>query len=150
MTTIEAPEREVDPGQDAEDQKRTRVVLVDDNPTILETITQVLRNSYIIVGAFLDGKSVLQEWTNLCPDVLVLDISMGGLSGLEVAENLQTLGSRVKIVFLTVYEDSEFITSAFAAGASAYVFKSRVTTDLIQAIDKARMGNRFVSAPRMY
>ena len=150
MTTIEAPEREVDLGQDAKLQQRTRVVLVDDNPIILETTMQILRNNYIIAGAFLDGESVLQGWTNLCPDIVVLDISMSGLSGLEVAENLQTLGSRVKIVFLTVYEDSEFVTSAFAAGACAYVFKSRITTDLIPALDKARMGDRFVSAPWTY
>jgi DNA-binding NarL/FixJ family response regulator len=75
---------------------------------------------------------------------------MGGLSGLEVAENLKALGSRVKIVFLTVYEDSEFVTSAFTAGASAYVFKSRIATDLIPAIDKARTGGMFVSSPRTF
>ena len=148
MTTVEAPERGLDLRQDAETHKRTRIVLVDDNPMILETTAQILKNSYVIAGTFLDGESALEEWTNLCPDVLVLDISMGGLSGLEVAENLQTLGSRVKIVFLTVYEDSEFVTSAFAAGACGYVFKSRIATDLIPAIDKARMGDMFVSPGR--
>ncbi len=150
MATIEAPEKGLYVGGDTEAQKRTRVVLVDDNPAILAAITQMLRNSYMVAGAFLDGESVLQEWTDLCPDVLVLDISMGGLSGLEVAESLQALGSRTKIVFLTVYEDPEFVTSAFAAGASAYVFKSRIATDLIPAIDKARTGGTFVSFPRTF
>ncbi len=147
MATIEAPQRGLDAEQDT-GQKRTRVVLVDDNPAILEAVTQILRNRYVVVGAFLDGKSVLQEWTNLRPDVLVLDLSMEGLSGFEVAENLQVLGFGAKIVFLTVYEDSEFVSNAFAVGASAYVFKSRITTDLIPAIDKARAGGMFVSSLR--
>lgn len=148
VATIEAPEKGFHVREDTEGEERTRVVLVDDNPAMLSAVTQLLRNSYVVAGAFLDGESALQEWTNLCPDVLVLDISMGGLSGLEVAENLQVLGSRAKIVFLTVYEDSEYVTSAFAAGASAYVFKSRIATDLIPAIDKARSGGTFVSSPR--
>lgn len=147
MTTTEAPQRGLDVEQDT-GQKRTRIVLVDDNPAILEAVTQILRNRYVVAGTFLDGKSVLQEWTNLCPDVLVLDISMEGLSGFEVAENLQVLGFGAKIVFLTVYEDSEFVSNAFAVGASAYVFKSRITTDLIPAIDKAQTGGMFVSSLR--
>ena len=147
MATIEAPQRGLDVEQDT-GQERTRVVLVDDNPAILEAVTQILRNRYVVAGAFLDGKSVLQEWTNLWPDVLVLDISMEGLSGFEVAENLQVLGFGAKIVFLTVYEDSEFVSNAFAVGASAYVFKSRIATDLIPAIDKARTGGMFVSSLR--
>ena len=147
MATIEAPQKGLDAEQDT-GQKRTRVVLVDDNPAILEVVTQILRNRYVVAGAFLDGKSVLQEWTNLWPDVLVLDISMEGLSGFEVAENLQVLGFGAKIVFLTVYEDSEFVSNAFAVGAPAYVFKSRIATDLIPAIDKARTGGMFVSSLR--
>ena len=150
MATIEATERSLDLEPSAGAQKRTRVVLVDDNPAILEALTQMLRNSYVIAGAFLDGESVLQEWTDLRPDVLVLDISMEGLSGLEVAENLQVLGLSVKIVFLTVYEDPEFVSSAFATGASGYVFKSRIATDLITAIDKVRAGGMFVSSPRTF
>jgi len=149
MTTIEAPQRGLGVEQDTV-QKQIRVLLVDDNPTILETIAQMLRNRYVVAGTFLSGQSVLREWTHLYPDVLVLDVSMGGLSGFEVAENLQVLGSRVKIVFLTVYEDSEFVTRAFAAGASAYVFKSRIATDLIPAIDKARTGGMFVSSSRTF
>lgn len=107
---------------------------------------QILRNSYVVAGAFLDGDSVLREWQDLRPDILLLDISMGDMSGLEVAERLQASCAQLKIIFLTVYEDSEFVTSALAAGASAYVFKSRIATDLIPAIDQVRMGRMFVSS----
>ncbi len=106
----------------------------------------MLRNSYVVAGAFLDGDSLLREWQNLKPDILILDISMGSVSGLEVAEKLLADCSPPKIVFLSVYEDSEFVTSAFAAGASAYVFKSCIATDLIPAIDQVRSGGMFVSS----
>lgn len=131
---------------DAPARSRTRVVLADDNPAILDVAVQILKNSYVIAGAFLDGESVLREWQDLKPDILILDISMGSMSGLEVAESLQSYCSQIKIIFLTVYEDSEFVTSALAAGASAYVFKSRIATDLIPAIDQVRRGGMFVSS----
>lgn len=146
MTVIPAPADVASVRGDAAAQPRTRVVLVDDNPEILEVVMQILRNSYVVAGAFLDGDSVLREWQDLRPDILILDISMGDMSGLEVAERLQARCAQVKIVFLTVYEDSEFVTSALAAGASGYVFKSRIATDLIPAIDQVRMGRMFVSS----
>jgi two-component system, NarL family, response regulator DesR len=146
MTTIAAQAKEYGFRQDAEAQGHTRLVLVDDNPIILGTIIQMLRSSYVIAGIFLDGESFLQECTKRRADVLVLDISMHGVSGLEVAESLQAGSSEVKVVFLTVYEDSEFVSSAFSAGASAYVFKSRMATDLILAIDQVHRGGLFVSS----
>jgi DNA-binding NarL/FixJ family response regulator len=146
MTVLPVPADDASERADAAAQPRTRVVLADDNPEILEVVMQVLKNSYVIAGAFLDGDSVLREWQDLRPDILILDISMGERSGLEVAERLQARCAQVKIVFLTVYEDSEFVTSALAAGASAYVFKSRIATDLIPAIDQVRMGRMFVSS----
>jgi DNA-binding NarL/FixJ family response regulator len=146
MTAMPVPVDDASERADAAAQPRTRIVLVDDNPEILEVVIQVLKNSYVIAGAFLDGDSVLREWQDLRPDILILDISMGDMSGLEVAERLQERCAQVKIVFLTVYEDSEFVTSALAAGASAYVFKSRIATDLIPAIDQVRTGRMFVSS----
>ena len=78
-------------------------------------------------------------------DVLVIDISMPGLNGLLAAKRLQKANCRTKMVFLTIHEDPEFVSVAFAAGASAYVIKSRINTDLVSAIREALLGKTFVS-----
>jgi DNA-binding NarL/FixJ family response regulator len=84
------------------------------------------------------------EVQRLDPDVLVTDISMPILDGLEAVSRLLP-GRRTKIVFLTVHEDEDFVAAAFSAGASGYVIKSDVTTDLIPAIREAVEGRIFIS-----
>jgi DNA-binding NarL/FixJ family response regulator len=103
-------------------------------------------NQYEVVGAVTDGDAVVHEYTRLQPDVIVLDISMGELSGIDVARTLVDSGCNAKIVFLTVHEDSDFLNAAMDAGGSGYVVKSRVSTDLITAIDTALSGKLFVSS----
>jgi len=126
----------------------TTVLLADDNPVILSHVRKLLgRNGqYEVVGAITDGGAVLPEYSRLRPDVIVLDISMGELSGIEVARTLVESGCNAKIVFLTVHEDSDFLNAAMGAGGSAYVVKSRVSTDLMSAIDAALSGKLFVSS----
>jgi DNA-binding NarL/FixJ family response regulator len=82
----------------------------------------------------------------LRPDVVILDISMGELSGIDVAERLRDAGCRSKIIFLTVHEDLDFMNAALGAGGSAYVVKSRLSTDLIFAINAVLSDKVFVSA----
>lgn len=77
--------------------------------------------------------------------MLVIDISMPILDGLQTARQLRSKKSRTRIVFLTVHEDEDFVTAAFAAGASAYVTKARVTTDLVPAIRDALAGRKYIS-----
>ena len=81
----------------------------------------------------------------LQPDVIVLDISMPGMSGLEVAARLRSAESRAAIVFLTVHNDFEVVDAALAAGASGYVIKSRLASDLVLAVRAARARRTFVS-----
>jgi DNA-binding NarL/FixJ family response regulator len=126
--------------------KRIRVVLADDNVPFLESTTQALAPVFDVVGTAMDGRTLLDVVARLDPDVVVLDITMPGLDGLEAARKLAERGSRARIVFLTVHEDPDYLREALATGALGYVIKSRLGSDLARAIHEALAGRRFVSA----
>ncbi len=105
----------------------------------------MLKARYDVVGEARDGKSLLESSAQLDPDVLVIDISMPILNGIEAAQLLQQKGTRAKIVFLTVHDDPDFASAALAAGAFGYVTKSRMATDLLFAVEEALAGRRFIS-----
>jgi DNA-binding NarL/FixJ family response regulator len=125
--------------------ERPRVLLVDDNEMVLEYSVAMLSPWCVIVGALRDGKALLDWIGALQPDVVVLDISMPGMTGLEVALRLRRAGSTVPIVFLTVHYEEEFVEAAHEAGAFGYVLKRRLQSDLLTAIAEARAGRQFVS-----
>jgi DNA-binding NarL/FixJ family response regulator len=122
-----------------------RVVLADDLPSVMGTVAKLLEGSFEIVGKACDGTSALQTILKLDPDVAVLDISMPGLSGIEVARELQDRGARTKIVFLTVHEDLDILATCLAAGGLGYVVKLLMETDLLPAMNAALAGHEFVS-----
>jgi DNA-binding NarL/FixJ family response regulator len=124
------------------------VLLVDDNDGMLTRARTALKASCTVVGAVKDGPSALTAAAQFQPDVVVLDISMPGMCGFEVAQRLRQSGSTAAIVFLTVHEDEEFVQAARDAGGLGYVVKPRLTTDLIRAITAARAGQPFVSTGR--
>jgi DNA-binding NarL/FixJ family response regulator len=124
---------------------KIRVLLADDHEAILEQIRAVLGQEFEIVGTVKNGQDAFLETQRLDPDVLVIDISMPVIDGLQAARQLQSKKLRTKVVFLTVHEDEDFVNAAFAAGASAYVTKPRITTDLVSAIRDALAGRRYVS-----
>ena len=111
-----------------------RVVLADDLPEMLERVTQLLGHDFDIVWVAHNGEQAVQAVVTLNPDLLVLDVSMPILNGLQVASLLRDLASTTKIIFLTVHEDQDYVEAAFAVGALGYVFKSRVATDLVPAV----------------
>ncbi len=125
--------------------ERPRVLLADDNPAILQHATRLLESEFEVVGAALDGESLLRDYERLKPDVVVLDISMGELSGLDVARHLLEMKHQSKVMFLTVHEEYEFVCAAFAAGSVAYVVKSRLNLDLVNALHAILAGRIFVS-----
>lgn len=126
--------------------ERTRVLLVDDNQAVLARVAAVLEAACAVVGQVQDGAAALDASARLQPDVIVLDISMPGMSGLEVAARLRDTGSRAAIVFLTVHDDAEVVGAARAAGGIGYVVKRRLGTDLLHAVSEARARRPFVSA----
>ncbi len=123
-----------------------RVLLVDDNAEILERATAVLSPGFEIVGEARDGSAALEAVRILRPHVIVLDISMPGMCGLEVAARLKAEASRTAVVFLTIHEDEEVVRAARSAGGLGYVLKTRLASDLPVATLRASCGNRFVSS----
>lgn len=122
-----------------------RILLADDSPSMLQAARLILEPEFQIVGTVHDGEAVVEAMQSLEPDVLILDISMGLMNGLEAARLLTRIGSKAKIVFLTVHKDQEFVEEAFSAGAMGYVIKPRLGTDLLIAVREALMGHTFVS-----
>lgn len=125
--------------------ERIRVLLVDDNQAVLARVASVLEMACAVVGQVQDGAAALDASARLQPDVIVLDISMPGMSGLEVAARLREAGSTAAIVFLTVHDDAEVAEAAQAAGGIGYVVKRRLGTDLLHAVSEARARRPFVS-----
>jgi DNA-binding NarL/FixJ family response regulator len=125
-----------------------RVLLVDDNQAMLARATAVLTPGCSVVGAVQDGRAALDAAGALRPDVIVLDISMPGMNGFELASRLRKSGSTAALVYLTVHDDEEFIVAAKAAGGIGYVVKRRLASDLMIAVREARARRTFVSATR--
>ena len=125
-----------------------RVLLVDDNEAMLARAAAVLSSGCIIVGAVKDGSAALEAAATLRPDVIVLDISMPGMTGFEVACRVREAGSGAALVFLTIHEDEEYVNAARAAGAYGYVVKPRLASDLLHAVREAQARRPFVSAIR--
>ena len=123
-----------------------RVLLVDDNEAMLARAAGILSSGCAVVGTVKDGAAALKAAVALRPDVIVLDISMPGMTGLEIATHLRRSGSKAAIVFLTVHEDEEIAAAAMAAGAIGYVVKPRLATDLMRAVQEARAGRSFMSS----
>ena len=119
-----------------------RVLLADDFPQILEEVEKLLRNDFEIVGFAYNGRQALQLALTLNPDVLLLDISMPVLCGLEVARYLKKAKHKTKIVFVTVHDDHDYLERAISVGASGYVLKCRIGLDLLPAIHAALEGRK--------
>jgi DNA-binding NarL/FixJ family response regulator len=127
---------------------RTTILLADDNSGILNHVGKMLEKEkdYEVVAAISDGSVVAREWLRLKSDVIILDISMGEISGIDIARKLRDSGCSAKIVFLTVHEDADYLKAALGAGGSAYVVKPRLSLDLLTAIKAVLSNKLFVSA----
>ena len=125
--------------------ERRRVLMAGDLASVLSAVEALLRESFEIVGMVSDGQTALESTMKQEPDLVVLDISMPGMSGIEVARELKRRGNHAKIVFLTVNEDSDILGTALAAGGLGFVAKVLLDTDLIHAMNEALAGRVFVS-----
>ena len=121
------------------------VLLVDDNVAVLSSAMAALLGRCDVLGTARGGEAALEAAAALEPDIIVLDISMPGMSGFDLARRLRAAGSTAQLVFLTVHEEDEFILAARAAGAIGYVVKSRLSADLEVAVRDAAAGRPFQS-----
>ena len=124
---------------------RVRVLLADDHKNFLAAATRLLQPEFEVIKTVGDGQALLEEAASLEPDIVVLDISMPVLNGIEAARQLRAAGSRAKIVFLTVHRDPDYVRAALAVGALGYVTKCQLATDLLLALREAQAGRSFIS-----
>jgi DNA-binding NarL/FixJ family response regulator len=124
---------------------RIRILLADDHPGFSHFVESLLESTFEVVGSVTDGGSLLETALKLNPDVIVTDISMPVLNGLEAIDQLKKLGCTSKTIFLSVHSDPEFMHACLSTGALGYVVKPRVGTDLLPAIREALAGHQFVS-----
>jgi len=124
---------------------QARILLADDNTEILDHVSDLLDADYEVIGRVADGNAVCSNVQELNPDLIVLDISFGECSGIEIARRLQEQGYAGEIVFLTVHEDREFVNAAIGAGGRGYVIKSRMNVDLGPAIQAVLSRRVFIS-----
>lgn len=124
---------------------RARILLADDHKEMRKIVAQLLEREFEILDAVADGHALLKAASKLKPDVCLLDISMPAMNGIEAAIQLKERGSTAKVIFLTIHEDGDFIQAALRIGASGYVFKRRITTDLSLAVSEALADRIFIS-----
>lgn len=125
--------------------RRPRILLADDHRLLREAFTQLLEPGCDVVGTVADGRALLVAAPELQPDIVVLDIAMPLLNGLDAARQLKRLMPQVKIIFLTVSEDADLMAEAFRAGASGYLLKNSAASELFQAIQDVFQGRSFVT-----
>jgi DNA-binding NarL/FixJ family response regulator len=124
---------------------RPRIILADDHPGLLDCIAEMLEPDFDVVDRVRDGQALVEAANRWLPDVLITDITMPVMDGLEAARQLKEQGSTVKIVFLTIHQDQDFVRTALETGARGYVVKCRLATDLTMAVQEALAGRQFVS-----
>jgi DNA-binding NarL/FixJ family response regulator len=124
-----------------------RGLLADDHSEMLEQVTRLLEGVIEIVETVDNGQKLVEAVSQMDPDLIVLDISMPILNGIEAARRLKNSGSQAKFIFLTMYEDQDFLVATRLAGALGYVLKHRISTDLIPAVHHVLQGREFSSLP---
>ncbi len=124
--------------------KKPTVLLADDHKIVLEGLRSLLEPEFEIAGAVEDGRAMLAAAKRSQPDVIVVDVSMPLLNGIEAVRQLKKSGSRAKVIFLTMHPDVSYAAKAFEAGASGYVLKHSAPSELVTAIRDALKGKTYV------
>lgn len=134
------------PHPPADADGRIRVLLVDDHRLVLEGVRRLLEADFLVVGLAENGHEALQLIPQLEPDVVVLDISLPMLSGLEVARRVKLRWPQINVVFLTMHLDAAYVTSALHAGAAGYVHKSSPPAELREALRTVVRGAIYITS----
>jgi DNA-binding NarL/FixJ family response regulator len=124
---------------------KTRIVVADDNPKILNELVSLLQTEFEVVATAADGASARECIHQYRPDVAVLDLVMPEPNGIELAKELAHNSHRLAVIICSVERDPEIINAARSAGVLGYVFKVRMTRDLIRAVKAVAAGQPFMS-----
>jgi DNA-binding NarL/FixJ family response regulator len=125
---------------------RSRVLIADDHSVVAEGLRSLLEKKYEVVGIVPDGRELLVQASKLKPDVVVLDIGMPLLNGLDAAERLKSSLPLTKFVFLTMKDDPNLAAAALKLGAVAYVLKQTAASELLKAVSEVLQGRSYVTA----
>jgi DNA-binding NarL/FixJ family response regulator len=124
---------------------RPRILIADDHQMLLDAFTALLEPEFEVVGAVTDGRTLLDEFARLHPDVVLIDISMPLLNGLDAGRQLKAARAGVKLIYLTMNADPDVASEALRLGASGYVLKSSAGVELKQAIHEALRGRSYIT-----
>jgi DNA-binding NarL/FixJ family response regulator len=124
---------------------RARLLLADDHRMVAQGLTSILAADFELVGMVQDGRAMIEAARTLRPDVIVADISMPLLNGIEALESLSREGIRIPVVFLTMHRHPGYAKRALEAGAAGYVLKHAAPAELVQAVRAALEGGTFLS-----
>jgi DNA-binding NarL/FixJ family response regulator len=125
--------------------KKPRVLLADDHQIVIEGLKSLLGGEFEIVGSVEDGRALVDQAAALHPDLIVADISIPQLNGIEAARQIKKTDKKIKIVFLTMHLDATYAANAFEAGASGFVLKHSAPSELSTALHQAMKGQTYVS-----
>jgi len=123
--------------------EKVRILLGDDHPLFLEAGRRLLEERYQIVGAAPDGRALVEAALSLKPGLILLDISMPLLSGIEAARRIKASLPEVKILFFTMHHERPYLQAAFEVGAAGYLLKSATTEELLRAVHEIQKGNLY-------
>jgi DNA-binding NarL/FixJ family response regulator len=132
-------------GNEDQSVERVRVLLADDHKDFRAVTARLLEPEFAVVKMVSDGQTLVKEVARLQPDVVVMDVSMPGLNGIEAARHLRAAGATAKIVCVTVHRDPDYVQAALAAGVQGYVAKCQLATDLLLALRSVLAGRFFIS-----
>jgi DNA-binding NarL/FixJ family response regulator len=132
-------------GNGANRISKVRIVLADDHPGISDLVEALLESSHEVVGKVRDGMALIEAAARLKPDIIIMDISMPILNGIEAGRKLKESGCRAKLIYLTIHSDCDFLHACMNVGAFGYVLKCRMDTDLLLAVSEAEAGRKFIS-----
>lgn len=124
---------------------KPRVLLADDHTLVLEGFQKLLETHCELVGTAEDGRAVVEAAERVQPDLVLLDIAMPRLNGIEAARKLKKQHPHMKVIFVTMHADASYINAAFKAGASGYLLKRSAGQELIQAIHVVMRGDSYLT-----
>ena len=126
--------------------KKPRLLLADDHPILVEGLKALLTPEFDVVATAADGNAVLEAAEKHQPELVLLDISMPGLNGIEAARRLKQTNPGAKLIVLTMHGELSFVRAAFKAGVSGYLLKQSAPTELLTALHYVEHGRRYISS----